>query len=126
MVNQMLSQCKGFQSAARKQQAEFLKLRYELNIRYGKSGWHNRHQARGLSFKIFCKYSSFKKIEPLLKTKKLKRDTNALTAVGALMTLIDFTLANARRFYSSMGNPLAVKGLKVGQVKTRSNGMLRT
>ena len=27
------------------------------------------------------------------------------------MTLIDFTLANARRFYSSMGNPLAVKGL---------------
>ena len=28
------------------------------------------------------------------------------------MTLIDFTLSNARRFYSSMGNPLAVKGLK--------------
>ena len=27
------------------------------------------------------------------------------------MTLIDFTLSNARRFYSSMGNPLAVKGL---------------
>ena len=37
---------------------------------------------------------------------------NALTAVGALMTLIDFTLSNARRFYSSMGNPLAVKRLK--------------
>ena len=37
---------------------------------------------------------------------------NALTAVGALMTLIDFTLSNARRFYSSMGNPLAVKGLR--------------
>ena len=36
---------------------------------------------------------------------------NALTAIGALMTLIDFTLSNARRFYSSMGNPLAVKGL---------------
>ena len=35
----------------------------------------------------------------------------ALTAVGALMTLIDFTLSNAREFYSSMGNPLAVKGL---------------
>ena len=30
------------------------------------------------------------------------------------MTLIDFTLSNARRFYSSMGNPLAVKGLKGG------------
>ena len=27
------------------------------------------------------------------------------------MTLIDFTLSDARRFYSSMGNPLAVKGL---------------
>ena len=37
--------------------------------------------------------------------------TGALTAVGALMTLIDFTLSNARRFYSSMGNRLAVKGL---------------
>ena len=36
---------------------------------------------------------------------------NALTAVGALMTLIDITLSNARRFYWSMGNPLAVKGL---------------
>ena len=35
----------------------------------------------------------------------------ALTAVGALMTLIDFTLSNARGFCSSMGNPLAVKGL---------------
>ena len=36
---------------------------------------------------------------------------NALTAVGALRVLSDFTLSNARRFYSSMGNPLAVKGL---------------
>ena len=27
------------------------------------------------------------------------------------MTLIDFTLSNDRRFYSSMGSPLAVKGL---------------
>ena len=35
---------------------------------------------------------------------------DALTAVGALMSLIDFTLSNARRFYSLMGNPLAVKG----------------
>ena len=38
---------------------------------------------------------------------------NALTAVGALMTLKDFVLSNARRFYSSMGNPSAVKGLNV-------------
>ena len=36
----------------------------------------------------------------------------ALTAVGALMTLINFTLSNVRRFYSSMGNSLAVKGLR--------------
>ena len=36
---------------------------------------------------------------------------NALTAVGALMTLKDFTQSNGRRFYSSMENPLAVKGL---------------
>ena len=26
--------------------------------------------------------------------------------------MTDFTLSNARRFYSSMGNPLAVKGLE--------------
>ena len=35
---------------------------------------------------------------------------NALTNVGALRIVIDFTLSNARRFYSSVGNPLAVKG----------------
>ena len=38
---------------------------------------------------------------------------NPLTAAGALRALIDFTLSNARRFYSSMENPLAGKGLKV-------------
>ena len=39
---------------------------------------------------------------------------NPFTAVGAHRVLIDFTLSNARRFrrfYSSMGNPLAAKGL---------------
>ena len=41
----------------------------------------------------------------------VKNPINALTAVGALMTLIAYALSNARRFYSSMGNPLAVKGL---------------
>ena len=30
------------------------------------------------------------------------------------MALIDFTLSNARRFYSSMGNPSGLKGLTVG------------
>ena len=33
------------------------------------------------------------------------------------MALIDFTLSNARRFYSSMGNPSGVKGLKAGLKK---------
>ena len=28
------------------------------------------------------------------------------------MALIDFTLSNARRFHSSMGNPLGLKGLR--------------
>ena len=28
------------------------------------------------------------------------------------MALIDFTLSNARLFYSSMGNPSGLKGLK--------------
>ena len=37
---------------------------------------------------------------------------NPLTAAWALRALIDFTLSNARRFYSSMGNPLDGKGLK--------------
>ena len=37
----------------------------------------------------------------------ISQTVNALTAVGALMTPIDFTLSNARQFYSSMGNPSA-------------------
>ena len=43
---------------------------------------------------------------------------NPLTSEWALRALIDFTLSNARRFYSSMarGNPLDGKGFKV-QVK---------
>ena len=36
---------------------------------------------------------------------------NPFTAVGAHRELIDFTLSNARRVYSSMENPLGVKGL---------------
>ena len=36
---------------------------------------------------------------------------NPLTAEWALRALRDFTLSNARRFYSSMGNPLDGKGL---------------
>ena len=33
------------------------------------------------------------------------------------MALIDFTLCNARRFYSSMPNPLGVKGLTTWKAK---------
>ena len=39
----------------------------------------------------------------------------SLTAVGVRRALIDFTLSNARRFYSSMGNPSARKGLEDGR-----------
>ena len=43
--------------------------------------------------------------------------SNALTAVGALRILLDLTLSNARRFYSSVGNPLAVK--EIGRASCR-------
>ena len=39
---------------------------------------------------------------------------NPLTAEWALRALINFTLSNAKRFYSSMGNPLDGKGLSYG------------
>ena len=35
-----------------------------------------------------------------------------IRSIGALITLIDSTLSKARRFYSSMGNPSDIKGLK--------------
>ena len=41
----------------------------------------------------------------------IKAKFNPLTTEGALRALIDFTLSNARRFYSSMGKPLDGKGL---------------
>ena len=41
-----------------------------------------------------------------------KEGTKNLTLLLALMTLTYFTLSNARRFYPSIGNPLAVKELK--------------
>ena len=42
---------------------------------------------------------------------------NPLTAEWALRVLTDFTLSDARRFYSSMGNPLDGKGLNFTQDK---------
>ena len=47
----------------------------------------------------------------LADTQIISIPVNALTAAGALRILIDFTLSNVRRFYSSVGNPMAVKGL---------------
>ena len=40
------------------------------------------------------------------------------------LALIDFTLSNARRFYSSMGNPSRVKGLSIRQVQVEAFGTL--
>ena len=49
----------------------------------------------------------------------LAKAFNPLTAERALRALIDFTLSNARRFYSSMGNPLDGKGLKELIIKAK-------
>ena len=60
----------------------------------------------GLSFQM----SSWSRV----KSELIKKNVlNPLTPVSAKwqMALIDFTLSNARRFYSSMGNPAAVEGL---------------
>ena len=43
----------------------------------------------------------------------IENSFDPLTAEWALRALIDFTLSNARRFYSSMGNPLDGKGLRI-------------
>ena len=48
---------------------------------------------------------------------------NPLTAEWALRALIDFTLSNARRFYSSMGNPLAGKGLTASKTDVPINNI---
>ena len=44
---------------------------------------------------------------------KRKKGLNPFPAEWVLRALIDFTLSNARRFYSSMGNPLDGRGLRV-------------
>ena len=43
----------------------------------------------------------------------------SLTLSLPRVTLIDFTLSNARRFHSSMGNPTGVKGLTHPHLKFR-------
>ena len=42
----------------------------------------------------------------------LIRSLYLVNPFSAKDVLIDFTLSNARRFYASKGNPLALKGLK--------------
>ena len=42
----------------------------------------------------------------------IRNPFNPSVSVSALMTLLDFTLANARRFYSSMENPSDTEGLR--------------
>ena len=46
-----------------------------------------------------------------LKVQLIYTELNPLTAAGALRALTYFPLSNARQVYSSVGNPLAVKGL---------------
>ena len=46
---------------------------------------------------------------------------NPLPAEWALRALIDFTLSNARRFYSSKGNPLDEKGLTTSKTMSPLN-----
>ena len=48
-----------------------------------------------------------------------------LTLSLPIVPLIDFTLSNARRFYSSMGNPTGLKGLRwLKTVSTLSSNIL--
>ena len=42
-----------------------------------------------------------------------------------LRALIDFTLSNARRFYSSMGNPLDEKGLTTSKTVSPLTGVMK-
>ena len=48
----------------------------------------------------------------LVSTYCIEPCTSKFNPFSAKEVLIDFTLSNARRFYSSKGNPLALKGLK--------------
>ena len=81
------------------------------------------HRRTRLSeYKTFVKMSRLLRRRPIfgLKSSVIIHQTwtavlppfNPLTAEWALRALIDFTQSNARRFYSSMGNPLDGKGLK--------------
>ena len=49
----------------------------------------------------------------------------SINPFSAKDVLIDFTLSNARRFYSSKGNPLALKGLTIFRRKGGGAALLR-
>ena len=74
-----------------------------------------KYNQRGLVFKSFsCFFLEAMISEWLQDTASVIQRCcvpNPLTAEWALRALRDFTLSNARRFYSSMGNPLDGKGL---------------
>ena len=55
---------------------------------------------------MICIYELTHELTTNGKEKKNVAMLKALTAVGALMTLIDFTLSNATRFYWTNGEPL--------------------
>ena len=96
------------------------RIRFPLRLSHGRI-WSSLPQAPTFMFPLQRLFSAtnallfcpFPRAPGLVfaRSPRYVASVNALTAVGALMALIDFTLSNARRFYSSMGNPLAVKGL---------------
>ena len=50
-----------------------------------------------------------------LESERVKKKTSSLNPFTPKSDLTDFTLSNARRFYSSKGDPLGVKGLRPSQ-----------
>ena len=78
----------------------------------------SRGMPHGKFWNLGCLWYNFCVLRAVWCENKIKKvditqTVNALTAVGSLMTPIDFTLSNARQFYSLMENPSAVKGLNL-------------
>ena len=65
----------------------------------------------GLVVSLPSLYFASTRGKPLYWYLRMKKVINPSVSVSALMTIIDFTLSNARRFYSSMGNPSDNEGL---------------
>ena len=74
--------------------------------------------ANGLYYRIFKDEITLDCVKPepgkftfKLGNNEMSLGAGALTLSCLIGTFVDFTLSNARRFYSSMGNPLGRKGL---------------